>query len=47
VGGRHAYVHDRDVGFVRSDLAQELLAVGGLAGHLEPGFLEQAHETLA
>ena len=37
----------RDVGLVGADLAQQVLGVAGLAGDLEAGVLEQAHETLA
>ena len=47
VRGRHAHVHDRDVGLVRADLAHQVLGVAGLADDVEARFLEQARETLA
>ena len=45
--GRHPDVDDGDVGLVRADLAQEVLGVTRLAGHLEAGLLEQPREALA
>ena len=40
--GRHADVDHGDVGAVRADLAQQVVAVAGLADDLEAGILEHA-----
>ena len=40
VRGRHADVDHDDVGAVRADLAQQVVAVAGLADDLEAGLLE-------
>ena len=41
VVGRHADVDHRDVGAVRADLAQQVVAVAGLGDDVEAGVLEQ------
>jgi hypothetical protein len=47
VGRRHANVDHRDVGLMRADLAEQILAVAGLAGDLEARLLQQPRDSLA
>jgi hypothetical protein len=44
---RHPDVHDRDIGFVRADLQEQILGRAGLANDLESLALEQAGYALA
>src|SRR5215212_11629796 len=43
----HADVDDHDVRLVRAGLAQQVLAVAGLADDLDPGFGQEAAQALA